>query len=67
MNKNRITELEIKTAYLEDLVQSLNTSVSNQQFQIYRLEETCKLLNEKIKNIAESKTLTQDTERPPHY
>lgn len=67
VNENRITELEIKIAYQEDLLQNLNTAMSNQQTQIYRLEETCKLLNEKIKNIAESETLTQRTEKPPHY
>ena len=67
VNENRITELEIKIAYQEDLLQNLNTVISNQQTQIYRLEETCKLLNEKIKNIAESEDLTQRTEKPPHY
>jgi SlyX protein len=67
VNENRITELEIKIAYQEDLLQNLNTAMSNQQTQIYRLEETCKLLNEKIKNIAESEALPQRTEKPPHY
>jgi SlyX protein len=67
VNENRITELEIKVAYQEDLLQNLNTVISNQQTQIYRLEETCKLLNEKIKNISESEALTQGTELPPHY
>jgi len=62
-----MTELEIKIAYQEDLLQNLNTAMSNQQTQIYRLEETCKLLNEKIKNIAESEALTQSIEKPPHY
>jgi len=67
MNEGRITELEIKIAYQEDLVQSLNITVSNQQTQIDKLEETCKLLNEKIKNRVESESLTQGVEKPPHY
>jgi SlyX protein len=67
MSEDKITELEIKTAYQEDLLQSLNDAISNQQIQIHRLEETCRLLNEKIKNIAEPGSFSQDSEKPPHY
>lgn len=67
MNENRITELEIKIAYQEDLLQNLNTALSNQQMQISRLEETCKFLNERIKNITESESFMQGIEKPPHY
>lgn len=49
MNDNRIIELEIKTAYQEDLLQELNKIVSQQQHQIIRLEVTCKMLNDRIK------------------
>ena len=38
MNADRIIELEIKTAYQEDLFQALNKIVGNQQQQIDRLE-----------------------------
>ncbi len=67
MSEDRITELEFKIAYQEDLLHSLNNAISNQQLQIHRLEETCKLLNGKIKNIAEPGTFSQGSEKPPHY
>lgn len=67
MSDDRIIELEIKQAYQEDLLQALNTIVSEQQQQILRLEETCKLLNEKIKNTVETEGVNQGQEIPPHY
>ncbi len=67
MSDNRITELEIKIAYQEDLLQSLNTIVSNQQLQINRIEETCKFLNNRIKSIREVESINQSNEKPPHY
>lgn len=67
MSEDRIIELEIKTAYQEDLLQSLNTIVSEQQMQIGRLEETCKFLHSRIKNIGEAGIINQGVETPPHY
>ena len=67
MNEGRITELEIKVAYQEDLLQSLNTIVSEQQQQIIRLEETCKFLNERINNKGVGQEINQGLEIPPHY
>ena len=63
----RITELEIKIAYQEDLLQSLNTIVSTQQLQIGRLEETCKFLNERINNEGNHGGINQGIEKPPHF
>ncbi|WP_150049467.1 MULTISPECIES: SlyX family protein [Methylomonas] len=68
MNENRVIELEIKLAYQEDLLQTLNQAVAEQQKQIGKLEETCKLLHEKIKSLAQADRLpNQADERPPHY
>lgn len=68
MNEERIIELEIKLAYQEDLIQALNQVVASQQMQLTKLEETCKLLNEKIKSLAYAGRLPGETEeRPPHY
>jgi SlyX protein len=68
MNEERIIELEIKQAYQEDLIQALNKVVADQQKQIGKLEETCKLLHQKIKSLAlaEQGPGIVD-ERPPHY
>lgn len=68
MSDSRITDLEIKIAYQEDLVQTLNSIVSEQQQQIMRLEETCKILNERIKNRTINDVgSNQSFEIPPHY
>lgn len=69
MNEERIIELEIKQAYQEDLIQALNRVVADQQKQIGKLEETCKLLNDKIKSLAmvERNPMSAIDERPPHY
>ena len=67
MNDDRIVELEIKVAYQDDLLQVLNTIVSDQQKQISKLEETCKLLGERMINMAEPSAINQGVEIPPHY
>lgn len=69
MSEDRFIELEIKQAYQEDLIQALNQVVAGQQKQIGKLEETCKLLNEKIKSLAQSGQASGEIidERPPHY
>lgn len=67
MIEGRTTELEIKVAYQEDLLQALNEIVSEQQKQIFRLEETCKYLNEQMKSRGVSQEVEQGIEQPPHY
>jgi SlyX protein len=68
MNADRIIELEIKTAYQEDLLQALNKIVGNQQQQIDRLEATCRLLNERIKSLSTEGGSGESTDEvPPHY
>ena len=67
MSEDRIIELEIKVAYQEDLLQSLNIIVSQQQLQIKQLEATCHFLHDRIKNVSTPEGISQDTDRPPHY
>jgi SlyX protein len=68
MNDNRIIELEIKTAYQEDLLQALNNIVGQHQQKIDRLEATCRLLNERIKSLSvEGGSSENIDEVPPHY
>ena len=67
MKEERLVELEIKLAYQEDMVQALNVIVSDQQKQIGRLEETCKMLNGRIKSMPESENINLGVEIPPHY
>ena len=68
MNDDRIIELEIKTAYQEDLLQELNKIVGLQQLQIDRLEATCRLLNDRITSLSTvSGSGEVIDEVPPHY
>jgi len=67
MGDSRITELEIKVAYQDDLLQTLNEVVGDQQQQLIRLEEMCRLLGQRIRNMAEPGTINQGEELPPHY
>jgi SlyX protein len=68
MSEDRFIELEIKQAYQEDLIQALNQVVAKQQMQIGKLEETCKLLHDKIKSLAlDDRQVGAGDERPPHY
>lgn len=68
MSEDRFIELEIKQAYQEDLIQTLNRVVADQQKQIGKLEETCKLLNDKLTSLTLSSGEPGAVdERPPHY
>jgi SlyX protein len=71
MTLNRLIELEIKAAYQEDLLHSLNTIVTEQQQRITRLENTCSLLNDAIKRLSSDNQGGGDIasvyEIPPHY
>jgi SlyX protein len=67
MIEERFENLEIKIAYMEELVDSLNQVVSEQQLQIMRLNRTCELLNEKILALNETTGQTMEPEIPPHY
>lgn len=64
----RLTELEIKLSYQEDLVQSLNQIVAGQQQQIERLEAMIRLLLERMENLSEAPQGGRPSfEKPPHY
>jgi len=68
MNENRVTELEIKIAYQEDLLHELNKIVGQQQQQITRLEATCKMLSDRIKSLSIEGVGSEVFEEiPPHY
>lgn len=67
MSEERLIELEIKMAYQEDLLQTLNGIVVEQQRRISLLEETCKLLNERIKSLSTGHQPDILEPPPPHY
>lgn len=68
MDEDRLIEIETKLAHQEDLVNELNTVVTDQQAQISRLEELCRSLISRVRSLADAET-TGDSgdDRPPHY
>ena len=63
----RLTEIETKLAFAEDLLDTLNQTVVRQQNQIDSLQQQLRLLNDRLKDARpdESRTLRDDI--PPHY
>ncbi|NOX69447.1 MAG: SlyX family protein [Gammaproteobacteria bacterium] len=68
MDDDRLIEIETKLAHQEDLVNALNTVVTDQQAQIVRLEELCRVLTGRVRAMSESATVDgPEDDRPPHY
>ena len=63
----RITELEIKISYAEDMIDELNRVVFRQQQQIDLLVGEIKLLREQVQNAAPGEQRSLRDELPPHY
>lgn len=69
MNESRLTELETKLAFAEDLLETLNQTVIRQQRQIDSLQEQLRLLHRQIQDSQADDTepRTPREEIPPHY
>lgn len=65
--ESRITELEIKISYTEDLVEELNRLVFRQQEQIDLLFREVRALREQAQNNQPPEQLSLRDELPPHY
>lgn len=63
----RLTELETKLAFAEDLLDTLNQTVARQQLQIDSLQQQLRLLNDRLKDARPDETRTPRDEIPPHY
>ena len=63
----RITELEIKISYAEDMIDELNRVVFRQQQQIDLLLGQIKSLREQVQNAAPGEQHSLRDELPPHY
>lgn len=65
----RVTELEIKIAYLEDTIKQLDDEVYRQQRQIERLEILCTKISHDMQAMADRVGAGSSTEQeiPPHY
>lgn len=66
-NDTRITDLEIKISYAEDLIDELNRTVYRQQQQIDLLLLEIKALRDLIRDAVPAEARTLRDEIPPHY
>lgn len=67
-NEDRLVDIELKIAAQEDLVDTLNTMVYQQQKKIDELETLCTVLAQQLKEVRETMTERGPAnERPPHY
>jgi SlyX protein len=62
----RITELEVKLAFAEDLLETLNQTVFRQQEQIERLEREVREQRNLLQSLPTEQRSLRD-EIPPHY
>jgi len=67
MNESRLTEIETKLAFAEDLLETLNQTVARQQGQIDSLQQQLRLLHQQLKEAVPDETRTPRDEIPPHY
>ncbi len=65
--EERLTELETKLAFAEDLLDTLNETVVRQQGQIDALQEQMRLLHQQLKQVLPEDARTARDEIPPHY
>jgi SlyX protein len=66
---SRLTDLESKVAFQDDLLESLNRIVVEQQQQIDMLQQQVRLLYDQLRSLAPSNidVPSAGEERPPHY
>jgi SlyX protein len=65
--ENRITELEVKLAFAEDLLETLNTTVYRQQERIEQLERIVRDLRTLVLQAIPAEQRSLRDEIPPHY
>ena len=69
--ESRVTNLESRLAFQDDLLDSLNSIVAEQQQQIGVLQQQVQLLYDQLRVLApsdiEGVAVSSAEERPPHY
>jgi SlyX protein len=64
---NRLTDLEVKATYAEDLLDHLNALVARQQSQIERLTQEVARLAQRQEDASPAGFRSLRDELPPHY
>lgn len=67
MTEHRLTELETRLAFAEDLVDTLNQTVARQQAQIDSLQAQLRVLYQQLRAITPDETRAPRDDIPPHY
>ena len=68
MTESRITELETKLAFAEDLLDTLNQSVIRQQGQIDSMQQQLRLLHQRLQDVLPNDDVSNPRDEiPPHY
>jgi SlyX protein len=65
--EDRLTELEVKIAFQDDLLDTLNLTVTRQQQQIDLLQQQIRMLYQQMRNVAPGDDSPSQHEIPPHY
>lgn len=65
--KARLTELEIKLSFTEDLVDELNRAMARQQEQILLLGDELRMVHLQLQQIAPAEKTDPREDIPPHY
>ncbi|MHB1188070.1 SlyX family protein [Thiobacillus sp.] len=67
MTESRLTELETKLAFAEDLLETLNQTVIRQQGQLDLMQQQLRLLHQRLQDALPDEARTPRDEIPPHY
>jgi SlyX protein len=67
MTEHRLTELETKLAFAEDLLETLNQTVIRQQGQLDLIQQQLRLLHQQLQDALPDAARTPRDEVPPHY
>jgi len=67
MNESRLTELETKLAFAEDLIETLNQTVIHQQAQLDSMQQQLRLLHQRLQDALPDEARSPRDEIPPHY
>lgn len=65
--ESRLTELEVKLSFSEDLLEELNRTVFRQQQQIDQLQQELRILRQQIQAQVPAEGWSLREEIPPHY
>jgi SlyX protein len=65
--EERLTELEIKSSYADDLLEQLNEIVARQQLQIDALLRELQMLRQQMRDQPAGESMGSGHEPPPHY